>query len=65
MQELIDRTNPEQWPFVLYVNHVMTITGMGKNKVLDLLQSGDLPAKRVRGRWLVNRDAFISWLKSA
>jgi len=65
MKGIINKTNPEEWPFVLYVSHVMAITGMGKNKTLDLLQTGELPAKRVRGRWLINRDAFITWLKSA
>ncbi len=60
----LDTTNPESWPYVLNAQQVMEITKMGKNKVFDLLQSGELPAKRVRGRWLINRDAFLAWLKS-
>lgn len=64
MKEIIDKNIPENWPYVLQPNHVMVITHMGKNKVLELLQSGEIPAKRVRGRWLINRDALLNWLAS-
>lgn len=62
MPRIIDKNNPGSWPYVLHPKHIMAITGMGKNKVLDLLGSGNLPAKRVGGRWLIQRDAFLQWL---
>lgn len=61
----LDQSNPESWPYVLRPVHVMAITGMGKNKMLELLNSGELPGKRVRGRWLINRDALLEWIKTA
>lgn len=65
MQGQIDRTAPDSWPFVLRVDHLMAITGMGKNKVLDLLQSAEIPGKRVGKNWLVNKADFIQWLRVA
>lgn len=61
----IDQTNPETWPYILHPVHIQQITDMGKNKTLELLNSGELPAKRVRGRWFINRDAFLTWLKES
>lgn len=63
MKVLIDKREPSSWPFVLTVAQIMAITGVGKNKILSLVQTGELPAKRVRGRWLINRESFMAWLK--
>ncbi|HNX29720.1 MAG TPA: helix-turn-helix domain-containing protein [Syntrophomonadaceae bacterium] len=63
MQKL-DINIPDSWPFVLRPQDVMQITGIGKNKILDLLQSGEIPAKRVRGRWLISRDSLLNWLSN-
>ena len=61
-EKSLDIANPGKWPFILTPKQVMLITGMGKNKTLDLLQSGELPAKRVRGRWLIPKESFLKWL---
>lgn len=60
----IDRSKPESWPYILHPIQIQQIADMGKNKTLELLNSGELPAKRVRGRWLINRDSFLKWLNS-
>lgn len=59
----INRNDPISWPYVLTANQVQEITGIGRNKMLDMLQKGEFPSKRVRGRWLINRDALLDWLR--
>ena len=60
----ISRNEPSSWPFILTTKQVQQITGIGRNKLLDMLQTGELPCKRVRGRWFINRDALLNWLAS-
>jgi len=57
-----DFTNPEEWPYVMKLREVMTVIGCGKNKGLELVQSGELPAKKVRGEWLITKEALLKWL---
>lgn len=35
----LDETNPENWPYIMNLTHIMKLSGMGKNKTLDVLQS--------------------------
>lgn len=61
----IDRNDPTSWPYVLTANQVGQITGIGRNKRLDMLKKGEIPSgKMIRGRWFINRDALIEWLKN-
>lgn len=59
----LDRTNPETWPFIMRLKEFMFVSGYGKNKALELVQSGELPAKKVRGTWLISKDALLRWLE--
>lgn len=63
-QQQIDRTNPETWPYVMSLRDFMAATKTGKNKALELVQSGELPAKKVRGTWLITKDALLKWLEA-
>ena len=64
MREKINISDPNSWPYVLRPQQVMEITQIGKNKILELLQSGEMPAKKVHGRWFINRDALLKWLSN-
>jgi excisionase family DNA binding protein len=47
------------------VSEAATILGIGKNCAYDGVKSGDIPAIRVGGRWLVPIDALEELLESA
>lgn len=59
----IDRTNPETWPYALTLKEVMTIIRVGKNKALELVQSGELPARKARGTWMISKNSLLKWLE--
>ncbi|WP_276620614.1 helix-turn-helix domain-containing protein [Syntrophomonas wolfei] len=61
--ETLDRANPDTWPFIMQLKEFMWVSGYGKNKALELVQSGELPAKKVRGTWLISKDALLRWLE--
>ena len=62
-QLTIDPTNPETWPVIMTIRDIQAISPMGRIKLLEMAQTGELPARRVRGRWMITRDVFIEWLK--
>jgi len=63
---VLDQSNPDKWPYIMHPVHIMAAAGMGKNKTLELLQAGEIPgAKRVRGRWMITKDAFLEWFNPA
>lgn len=64
-QIAIDIATPESWPYVMTLKHIQIVTGWSKSKTLAMANEGELPARKIRGRWVVNRDQLIEWLKSA
>lgn len=54
--------NSDTWPLLLKREDVQKITGFSKGKVLKLIQDGNLPMVRLRGGYVINRDAMIKWL---
>ena len=54
--------DPETWPVLLNLKNVMAITCIGKSKALALVQSGELPMTKLRGRYVISRDGFLTWL---
>lgn len=59
-----DTNNPHEWPYVLTLKDVSAITKISKSKLLSMAANEELPVKRVRGRWLINKDSFLGWLAS-
>ncbi|MEN6350732.1 MAG: helix-turn-helix domain-containing protein [Syntrophomonas sp.] len=60
-----DPRNPNTWPYVLTFNkHLTPITGFSKPKLLDMAAHGEIPARKVRGRWVVPKDLFLEWLNA-
>lgn len=60
-----DPKNIDTWPYVLTFNqHIRPITNFSKPKLLSMAVSGEIPMKRVRGRWIISKDAFINWLNA-
>lgn len=59
----INPADPQNWPYMMTLKDFMAVSGYGKNKALELVQSGELPAKKVRGTWLISKDALLRWLE--
>lgn len=55
--------DPDTWPLLLYFKHVMAITGIGKNKALSMIQSGELPMIKLRGQYVISRKGMLTWLE--
>lgn len=64
MSQQFDRADPSTWPYAMSLRDFMVATNTGKNKALGLVQSGDLPAKKVRGTWIITKDALLKWLEA-
>lgn len=61
--EQVDKTRPETWPAIMTLRDVQTVSPFGRNKLLEMANTGEIPVRRIRGRWVINRDVFIAWLK--
>lgn len=59
---MFDKNNPETWPVLLKLQQVMAIVGVSKGKALSLIQSGELPMSKLRGRYVISREGFHKWL---
>jgi len=44
------------------VPELARLTGLSRSNTYDLVQRGLIPAKRVRGRWLIPVRAVNEWL---
>lgn len=64
--QLIDdfdqRLKREGLRYALTLKEVAAFLGRHYNNIWTLIQSGDLPAKKRRGRWLVFRRDLAAWL---
>jgi excisionase family DNA binding protein len=47
---------------VLSVPELQNFLRLGKIKVLDLLESGQIPAQKIGTRWRIHRNAVVKWL---
>ncbi|MDR7237305.1 helix-turn-helix domain-containing protein [Neobacillus drentensis] len=48
---------------MLTVNDVMVITGLGRNKVYELMGSGEFHVKKIGNKRLVHKDTLENYLK--
>lgn len=54
----------EEYEDILSAQAVSYILGIGKNLTLKLLQSGEIPAKKVGKQWRILKSDLILYLKS-
>ncbi len=60
-----DPKDSSTWPYILTINkHLGPITGTSKPKLLDMAKTGELPMKKMRGRWIIGKDTFLNWLNA-
>ncbi len=62
-QSLTDIMNEtrKELPFALTVAETMETLNLSKNKVMDLINSGELPAKKLDRIWRIPRDQMLAW----
>jgi len=58
----LDPAKPNEWPAVLALPELQRVLPFGKNKLLSMAQEGELPAKKIRGRWLISKDSLLNWI---
>lgn len=49
----------------LLITHqeIADLLGYKKDFVMEALRRGDIPARKVGGRWIISRSAFYRWLE--
>ena len=52
----------EDYPEILDAKMVAKIMGIGYQKALDLMKSGELSAKKIRGTYCASKSQFIAWI---
>ena len=52
----------EDYDDILSVYCLMQILGIGKNTALRLVQTGEIPAKKVGGKWRIMKSEVINYL---
>jgi len=58
--ELIKETR-EDLPFSLTPKHVEKLLPVSSTKVYKLLERGEIPGKKIDGKWAIQRDLFLAW----
>ena len=52
----------EELPFTLCVQDIQEILPHGETKIYELLNTGEIPARKVEGKWVIPTDLFLAWL---
>ena len=60
MEECIKETR-EELPFTLRVSDVSILLDCSRKKVRSLLSEGEIPARKLGNRWVINKDQFLLW----
>lgn len=50
-------------PAIMTFNEARAVLKIGRNKMLELIHSGELPAFRIGNRWRVTRENLISYIE--
>jgi len=59
IKEILDTKEPK---LTLTIDDASKLSGIGRNKMIELTYSPDFPAFKVGSKTLINRDRFIGWL---
>ena len=55
------REQQQQLPFALQVDDLQKLLPHGQTKIYQMLERGEIPGKKVAGRWFSPRDLFLAW----
>jgi excisionase family DNA binding protein len=51
----------EQIPFSLGVSDLKELLPLSDSKIYMMLESEELPARKIGGKWVVSRSEFLAW----
>jgi len=51
----------DQIPFALGVKHLKKLLPLSDSKIYMMLEAGELPARKIGGKWVVSRSEFLAW----
>lgn len=63
LKEMIRRER-KRLPYTLTPKDIMEILPWGRSKVYEAIRQGVIPARKVKGSLVINRDLFLIWLYS-
>ncbi|MCG8514518.1 MAG: helix-turn-helix domain-containing protein [Halanaerobiales bacterium] len=58
--ELI-KDNRNNLPFALGVKDLMRLIPFSQNQIYLMLDTKQIPGKKIGGKWVIQRDAFLAW----
>ena len=58
--ETIDNTRKEL-PFSLSVKDLIRLTPFAETRIYQMLECGDIPGRKINGKWMIPRDSFLAW----
>ena len=64
MWKLIEEER-DKLPYTLGVKDLDELLPHSKTKIYLMLESGELPGKKLGGKWLISRIHFLAWLAAA
>ena len=51
-------------PYTLGVKDLVELLPHSDTKIYLMLEKGEIPGKKVGGKWVVQRTAFLTWLNA-
>ena len=61
IREMIMKERKEL-PYTLTPNDLFDLLPFGKSKIYEMIRTGEIPAKKVGGSIVIQRDLFLIWL---
>ena len=58
--ETIDNTRKEL-PFSLTVKDLKKLLPFSDTRIYQMLECGDIPGRKINGKWVIPRDSFLAW----
>ena len=55
--------NLQSLPDICSPSQVLKVLPISKSLLYVAMENGDIPAKRLRGRWLIYKSRLIAWLE--
>jgi excisionase family DNA binding protein len=62
IKEALQENKPEEPKLTLTIDEAAKLSGIGRNKMIELTYKPDFPAFKVGSKTLINKDRFIAWL---
>lgn len=54
--------NNNELPELLTVQQMASYLGMGENKAYEMVNAGEIPALKIRGRWRIPKHLLVKWV---